>query len=111
MPSAKACNLELDSVLIKDNSQLAFLEQELSHPKKVELLFRASEHDFKAEKFHNICDNIPHTLCIIRTEFNKTIAGYTPLTWNSAQGFSEDPTRASFLLSMELGQRMDLQKP
>jgi hypothetical protein len=50
---------------------------------KLKLLFRASYHNFQAEKFHQFCDNVPDTVTIIRTEFNKSIAAYTPLKWSS----------------------------
>lgn len=71
----------LKSRIIKAKSSEEFLFKSLNSPAKLELLFRASEHDFSALKFHQFCDGVPHTLTIIATEFGKTIAGYTPLTW------------------------------
>ena len=45
----------------------------------------------------------------MKTEFDKIIAGYTPLRWNSIpKGFVNDPTNASFLLSIDLKQKMSL---
>ena len=45
----------------------------------------------------------------MKTEFDKIIAGYTPLRWNSIpNGFVNDPTNASFLLSIDLKQKMSL---
>jgi hypothetical protein len=34
-------------------------------------------------KWHEKCDNIPHTLTIVETEFGKVIGGYTLYTWHS----------------------------
>ena len=48
---------------------------------RVERLFRASEHSFSADAFHNKCDNKEDTLVLIRTEFGKTIGGYTHYYW------------------------------
>jgi hypothetical protein len=62
----------------------------LDNPRKVELVFRASENAFQGTLFHEKCDNIPHNLTIIRTEFDKIIAGYTPLTWNITKGVAAD---------------------
>ena len=52
-------------------------------PNEVKLLFRASEHNFSAKAFHQKCDNIEDTLVLIRTQFGKTIGGYTHYPWKS----------------------------
>jgi ATP-dependent RNA circularization protein (DNA/RNA ligase family) len=44
----------------------------------LELLYRASDNDYDAVKFHQKCDQIPHTLVIAKTEHKKIIGGYTP---------------------------------
>ena len=54
----------------------------MGKPKKLELLFTASEHKFSSAAFHNYCDDIPNTLTLIRTGGGKTVAGYTYYTWN-----------------------------
>ena len=86
---------------------------ELKNPSKITLLFRGSEHKYSAEKFHDMCDNIPHTLTLVRTEFKKTIAGYTPLMWNqntdsNSDYFAADKDGLSFLLSLDIFERMKL---
>ena len=93
--------LWIDSRIVLGKNENSFIEDTLGDPKKLNLVFRASEHDFKAQTFHEKCDNLPHTLTIIKTEFNKRIAGYTPLTWNSAQGIAADSSGASFMLSLD----------
>ena len=50
---------------------------------RVEILFRASEHGFSAKAFHEKCDNQEDTLVLVRTEFGKTIGGYTHYPWRS----------------------------
>ena len=50
---------------------------------RVERLFRASEHGFSVASFHQKCDNQEDTLVLIRTEFGKTIGGYTHYPWTS----------------------------
>ena len=55
----------------------------LNYPKKVEMIFKASDYNYKAEAFHEKCDNINDTLIILRTEFNKTIGGFTHHPWKS----------------------------
>jgi hypothetical protein len=51
--------------------------------KSVKLLYRASEHEFCAKKFHEKCDGVADTLTVIWTEFDKKIGGFTPLKWKS----------------------------
>ena len=52
----------MDSAILemepKDNKvkQQDFLLEALNYPSKVERIFRASEHDFKAASFHKHCD-------------------------------------------------------
>jgi hypothetical protein len=81
----------------------------LDSPKKMTLLFRASDHGFSALKFHQFCDGVPHTLTLLTTEYGKTLAGYTPLIWESPSSekfpygrYVADLSRRSFLLSLDL---------
>ena len=41
------------------------------------MLYRASEHNFRATAFHQKCDDQEDTLVFIRIEYGKTIGGYT----------------------------------
>ena len=67
------------------------MRESLEYPKKVELLFRASENNFSASAFHKNCDNIPDTFTLIKTQFGKTIGGFTHYMWNAAdKGFYGD---------------------
>ena len=89
-------DITIDSKIIskeheKREEYLKFLRDSLEYPKKVELLFRASEHNFSAAAFHKKCDNIPDTFSLIKTKFGKTIGGFTHYTWNAADsGFYGD---------------------
>ncbi len=73
----------LKSKIIKtiedQNKLLAFFTE-----KKVvgaEILYRASENEFLSSKFHDKCDNIPHTVVIVETEHGKIIGGFTSFVW------------------------------
>lgn len=90
-----------------------FLYTALNKPLQTELIFRASKNNYLAAKFHQICDGIPNTFTIIRTEYNRTIAGYTPLPWNSTPSgtHAPDPTCETFLLSLDHRLKMPLIKP
>ena len=63
--------------------QANFLIDILNNPVKIERIFRASEHNFQASKFHEYCDNKDDTLVIIRTEFGKIIGGFSHYPWTS----------------------------
>jgi hypothetical protein len=39
----------------------------LDNPQRVELLFRASEHEFSAKKFHEKCDDLEDTFVLVLT--------------------------------------------
>ena len=67
------------------------------------MLYRASEHNFVSSTFHQKCDNIQHTLVLARTEYGKTIGGYTPIMWNAASSaYANDNNQSSFLFSVDL---------
>ena len=68
----------------KSKEMCEFIAKELSHPKELVLLFRASENNFSAKAFHQKCGDKANTLTIVRTEFGKTIAAFTPYAWHSA---------------------------
>lgn len=79
----------------------------MNYPKTLQFLYRASEHSFSSYSFHNKCDNIPNTLTIVRTEFGKTIAGFTKYTWNTAKdSWVNDADKQTFLLSLDLKEKM-----
>src|ERR1044072_1360457 len=75
---------------------------ELKIPHEFELLYRGSRDGFTNKRFHEICDNRPHTLTIIKVKNSKEIlGGYNPITWqdggcNSYNSFS---TNKSFIFS------------
>ena len=51
----------------KGRKQFQMIYSNLSKPKELKLLFRGSEHNFKAKAFHQNCDNIHNTLTVVRT--------------------------------------------
>ena len=74
--------------------------------KKVERLFRASEHGFSADTFHKKCDNKEDTLVLVRTNFGKTIGGYTHYPWTSASGeWVDDSRRRAFIFSLDMEEK------
>ena len=87
--------------------QRQFLYDSLNKPKELKLLFRASDHEFKAAAFHQKCDNIANTLVVIRTQFEKTIAGFSPYTWNQvSNAYVSDGGMKSFIMQLDLLQKM-----
>uniref|UniRef100_U9U081 Serine-enriched protein n=2 Tax=Rhizophagus irregularis TaxID=588596 RepID=U9U081_RHIID len=53
-------------------------------PFKLELIYRASQEDFKIKKFHENCDNKGPTVVVIKVhDSGEIIGGYNPLEWRS----------------------------
>ena len=48
------------------------------------LLYRASEHDYHVNKFHERCDGHRNTMTLVLTETDKIIGGFTPLPWKTS---------------------------
>ncbi|KAK8791087.1 hypothetical protein WA158_005718 [Blastocystis sp. Blastoise] len=94
--------------------QSTIINKELTKPlvnwlgkeKKWKLLFRASEHDYKASEFHKYCDNQGETVTIIKhighNNHINIFGGYTDQNWES--GLEVDKSRSKefiFTLSNE----------
>ena len=62
--------------------KIKFMVKALNEPSDFKLLYRASEHNFSGEVFHEKCDEVADTLTLVYTEFGKTIAGYSRYKWN-----------------------------
>ena len=75
--------------------------------KALTLLYRASDNEFSAKKFHQKCDGIENTVTVVETEFGKIIGGYTPVKWESHQSgqYKEDASGESFLFSVSLNEK------
>ncbi len=54
-------------------------------------------------EFYKNCSNVPNTLILIRTEFDKIVGGFTPLCWRQYPSNNiqlEDPECQSFIFSL-----------
>lgn len=63
------------------------------------LFFCASEHNFSAKKFHELCDGKGPTITIIRSTSKHLFGGYASISWNSNNSCSSAP--GSFLFSID----------
>ncbi|TNV75906.1 hypothetical protein FGO68_gene12641 [Halteria grandinella] len=50
--------------------------------------------------FHEKCDEFSHTICVLRTNYNQLIGGYTSQTWKNALGQKYKTDFAAFLFSL-----------
>ena len=62
-----------------------FISDSLCRPSEMKLLFRASQHSFSAKAFHQRCDKTEDTLVLVRTEFGKTLGGYSGYSWKEKE--------------------------
>ena len=66
---------------------------------KFDLIFRASRDGFSPDKFHEICDNISHTITIVKVKnSDEILGGYNPIVWKSD---CDKKTKDSFIFSFE----------
>jgi hypothetical protein len=50
----------------------------------IQLLYRATQHNFSAKTFHKICDGKANTLTLVKTEYGKLAGGFCAIPWRSA---------------------------
>ncbi|KAK8811573.1 hypothetical protein WA158_003307 [Blastocystis sp. Blastoise] len=79
----------------------------LGKEKKWKLLFRASDHDWKASEFHNYCDNKGETIVLIKhigqNNHINIFGGYTDQNWDSSGSYKSYSKEFLFTLSNEHG--------
>ncbi|EXX57601.1 carbohydrate-binding module family 13 protein [Rhizophagus irregularis DAOM 181602=DAOM 197198] len=74
------------------------ITDELTSSYEFKLLFRGSRDGFTRKKFHEICDNKPRTVTIVKVKnSNEVLGGYNPLEWNSYGRYGT--TKDSFIFS------------
>ncbi|EXX54210.1 uncharacterized protein OCT59_025937 [Rhizophagus irregularis] len=74
------------------------------------LILRGSRDGFLPSKFHEICDNKPHTVSIIKVkDSNEILGGYNPIVWKFAKKYDYgfyDYTKDSFIFSFKNKENM-----
>lgn len=65
---------------------------------KIQLIFKASDHNFEPDKFHKCCDNKSPTLTIVQSEYGNIFGGFTMIPWTSSGGWYKDPNAFIFLI-------------
>eukprot|EP01084_Bolivina_argentea_P096495 173475_1 len=92
----------IESTILTINDEFDFLKllsNKIPNNKQFNLLFRASEHGFKANEFHKKCDNNGATISIIKSHFGNVFGGYTTIPWTSKNyGFRKDTHAFLFLI-------------
>ena len=74
----------------------------VNYPAKIERIFRASEHNFRAAAFHQKCDNKTDTLTLLVTHFGKTIGGYSHYEWKSDGSYVNNSGRRVCIFSLDM---------
>ncbi|KAK8811526.1 hypothetical protein WA158_003260 [Blastocystis sp. Blastoise] len=95
----------VDSIILNGNSEyINILNEWLGKEKQWKLLFRASEHKYKASEFHKYCDNKCPTVTIIKHigHDNKIniFGGYTTQYWESQSDDCLKYDSGSFLFTL-----------
>ncbi|KAK8793400.1 hypothetical protein WA158_004759 [Blastocystis sp. Blastoise] len=97
----------LNSNIIETKIMETPLIQWLGCEKKWKLLYRASDHDYSVQKFHELCDNKGETVTLVKhIGHNKCInifGGYTDQSWDCESGFKPYSKEFLFTLSNEHG--------
>ena len=79
----------IDSYIINKKEYIDFLNNRLLQDKDVpkgknviyKLLYRSSKNGENSKTFHDLCDNYPQTLTVIKTTKGNIFGGYTEQTW------------------------------
>lgn len=96
--------LSLNSKIIKKKEDENFIRSLFERKFDLALLYRASENNFSAEKFHENCDKKGSTLCLFKSEHGKIFGGFSDKSWFSKITFKF--SKKSFLFSLEFKKKL-----
>ena len=66
-------------------------------------MLRGSRDGFTPKKFHELCDNKPHTVTFIKVKgAEEILGGYNPLIWKSPDWGDWGKTKDSFIFSFKI---------
>jgi hypothetical protein len=83
------------------NSKFAYT-RELYLQYEFKLLLRGSRDGFTPKRFHELCDNVPHTVSFIKIKGTEDIiGGYNPFIWKSHNDGEWGETKDSFIFSFK----------
>jgi hypothetical protein len=69
--------------------------------KQARLIYRGSDDGFGSSNFHSKCDGISNTITIILTTDDFIFGGFTPIPWDSTEGYRSEASGGSFLFSVK----------
>ena len=67
----------------QDMEFVKLLSTKIPSIRRFNFLFRASDHQYSAKKFHEYVDNKPGTISIIQSNWGNIFGGYTSKSWRS----------------------------
>ena len=101
--------ISIPSEILYENEQISLYnllfetlkkQKEYANIKSIDakLLYRASEHAFSADKFHECCDDKGANIVIIHNEYNYVFGGFTSKSWTNKDVQIKDPNAFPFVV-------------
>ena len=87
--------------ITQDFDFFKLLSTKLSSIRKFNHLYKASDHQYSAAKFHEFCDNKPNTIIIIRSNWGNIFGGYTSKSWISHSNWQYVRDENAFLFLIQ----------
>ena len=82
------------------------VKDKIKNSYEFKLIHSESCDGFASEKFHEICNNVSHTVSIIKVKgSNEILGGYNPIEWKSDADWSS--TKDSFIFSFKNSDRIE----
>ena len=87
--------------IAQDLEFVQLLTTKLPSIKALKLLYRASQNDYSANRFHKLCDNKGPTITIIKSNWGNIFGGYASMPWISTPGWRMDENTFLFLIKSD----------
>ena len=85
------------SKICETEEEIMFLKNMLPN-KRLNLLYRATEHGDSVSTFHSRCDNKGENIVFYKTNKNKKFGGHSCKSWKSSGGWNNDNDDPNFFL-------------
>eukprot|EP01084_Bolivina_argentea_P050350 92571_1 len=107
------CNPVFNSKLLTFKEDIYFIQlllTKISNIKRFSLLFRASEHGYTSNQFHNKCDDNGPTITIIKSHFGNIFGGYRSVSWTTPQMKTSTQDTNAFLFLVRSNDKVNQNK-
>jgi len=104
----KITNFEKGESYLLDEMKCQSLIEWIGKEVRFERIYKATKDGFAGQSFHNCCDKKGANVVVMLNSNDKTLGGYTPLSWGVTNGYNRDDSKEGFLFSFDMMEKFEM---